>query len=342
MFSDLPDPFSEALTSTLHPDVIDLGMKYATGKIRGGNNRCRAMLKVFLTVLDDYYPDPTTVTDYRSHLDHDVLKPSFTFWTTKCRPHSVSMGNAFTFVKTAVASLGRDLPLEEAKEILKETIARYMQERMEYADRAISHHAMGKIEDGDVILTFGNSEVISVLLTTAKKEKNFYVWVVDARPLWEGEQMLATLRAADIPCGYIQLNAVSYVMQKNVTKVFLGASALMSNGSVYGRAGTSCVAMLANDAHVPVLVCCETYKISNKVQLESITQNELGNPDTLIHGESLMKWRETPSLKLLHLLYDLTPPEFVSGIVTEVGLIPSTSVAVLLREMNPQDAAYKI
>ena len=341
-FSDLPDPFSPALTSTLHPDVIDLGMKYASGAIRGGNSRCRAMLKVFLTVLDDYYPDENVVTDYRAHLDHDVLKPSFTFWTTKCRPHSVSMGNAFTFVKTAVASLGRDLPLEEAKEILKDTIERYMQERMEYADRAISQHAMGKIEDGDVILTFGNSEVISVLLTMAKEKKSFYVWVVDARPLWEGEQMLEKLRAADISCGYIQLNAVSYVMQKNVTKVFLGASALMSNGSVYGRAGTSCVAMLANDKHIPVLVCCETYKISNKVQLESITQNELGNPDALVHGESLKKWRETPNLKLLHLLYDLTPPEFVSGIITEVGIIPSTSVAVLLREMNPQDAAYKI
>ena len=346
---DLPDPFSPALTSTLHPDVIDLGMKYATGAIRGGNSRCRAMLKVFLQVLDDYFPPQAEVTDYRSHFDHSVLKPSFQYWTTRCRPHSVSMGNAFTFLKTAVASLERDLPLDDAKEILKDTIERFIQERMEYADRAISQHALSKIEDGDVIVTFGNSEVISVLLTTASKEKNFYVWVVDARPLWEGEHMLETLRAADIPCGYIQLNAISYVMEKNVTKVFLGASALMSNGSVYGRAGTSCVAMLANDKHIPVLVCCETYKISNKVQLESITQNELGNPDALLvrnngrGGEcSLAKWRETPDLKLLHLLYDLTPPEFVSGIVTEVGIIPSTSVAVLLREMNPQDAAYKI
>ena len=89
-----------------------------------------------------------------------------------------------------------------------------------------------------------------------------------------------------------------------------------------------------------MLVCCESYKISNKVQLESITQNELGDPDALIHGDSLKDWKDIPNLKLLNLLYDVTPPEFVSGIVTEVGIIPPTSIAVLLREMNPQDAAY--
>lgn len=314
-------------------------MQYALGKIRGGNARCRAMLKVYSEVLGDYFP-PDNVQDYKSHFEQLVLKPSFTFWTTRCRPHSVSMGNAFTFLKTAVGSLGRDLPLEEAKEIIQETIERFQLERLDYAERAIAQHALAKIEDGDVILTYGNSEVISVLLTTARERNiNFYVWVVDSRPLWEGKSMLQTLRQADIQCGYIQLNALTYVMQE-VTKVFLGASALMSNGSIYGRVGSAGVALLAKDKHVPVLVCCESYKISNKVQLESFTQNELGNPDALIHGDYLRDWKDIPNLKLLNLLYDVTPPEFVSGIVTEVGIIPPTSVAVLLREMNPQDAAY--
>jgi translation initiation factor eIF-2B subunit delta len=255
------------------------------------------------------------------------------------------MGNAFTFCKIAVASLERDSPWEQAKETLEDTIERYLQERIDFANQVITDYALQKIENGDVILTFGNSHAISVLLTTAKeKGLDFYVWVVDARPLWEGKKLLETLQKADIPCGYIQLNALTFVM-KQVTKVFLGASALMSNGAIYGRVGTACVALLAKDNHIPVLVCCETYKISNKVQLESITQNELGNPDVLVKvprgdGSSLANWKDTSNLKLLNLLYDVTPPDFVSGIVTEVGIIPPTSVAVLLREMNPQDAAY--
>mmetsp|Transcript_10874 Transcript_10874/g.26299 ORF Transcript_10874/g.26299 Transcript_10874/m.26299 type:complete len:479 (-) Transcript_10874:36-1472(-) len=344
-YHELPNPHAPEWTSTLHPAVIELGMQYASGSIRGGQARCRSMLTVFLQVFDDYEP-PKDTSDYRSHLDHMVLKPSFTFWTKKCRQHCVSMGNAFTFCKVAVASLDRDLSWEQAKEILQDTLERYMQERMDIANQAITEHAMTKIANGDVILTFGNSHAIRVLLTTAKKEGlDFYVWVVDSRPLFEGKDMLAALQDAGISCGYIQLNALTFVM-KQITKVFLGASALMSNGAVFGRVGTACVAMLANDSHIPVLVCCETYKISNKVQLESITHNELGNPDALTElpegpaFSCLSDWKETKNLKLLNLMYDVTPPDFVSGIITEVGIIPSTSVAVLLREMNPQDAAY--
>jgi translation initiation factor eIF-2B subunit delta len=255
------------------------------------------------------------------------------------------MGNAFTFLKTAVQSLDRDLPLAEAKEILQETVLRYLQERLEYAGRAIAQHAISKLQmSGDVILTFGHSEVMEVLLTTAHAQgMEFYVWVADSRPLLEGRKLLDTLEKAGIACGYVQLNALTYVMQ-HVTKVFLGASALMSNGSIYGRVGTACVALLAQDHHIPVLVCCETYKISNKVQLESITQNELGNPDALLpptqHTDGNDGGASQPNYKVLNLMYDVTPSEFVSGIVTELGIIPPTSVAVLLREMNPQDAMY--
>jgi translation initiation factor eIF-2B subunit delta len=162
----------------------------------------------------------------------------------------------------------------------------------------------------------------------------------------EGKQPLETLQVADIPSGYIQLNALTFVM-KQVTKVILGASALMSNGAIYyGRVGTACAALLAKDNHIPVLVWCETYKISNKVRLESITQNELGNPAVLMEvpgggDSSLANWKENKNLKLLiNLMYDVTPPDFVIGIITEAGIIPPTSVAVLLREMNPQDAGY--
>eukprot|EP00536_Pseudo-nitzschia_multiseries_P005057 jgi/Psemu1/323720/estExt_fgenesh1_pg.C_910017 len=349
-YKEMPDPYAPEYTETLHPDVIELGLKYASGEIQGDNERCRSMMQVFLQVLKDYVSPTTTDSgksknandeDFRHHFDHQVLKPSFQFWTVKCRPHSVSMGNAFTFLKTAVASLDRDVSLEDAKDELEDTIERYLQERLEYADRAIAQHALSKIHDGDILLTFGHTEAIDVLLRTAHEEKiDFYVWVVDARPGAEGKKLLQSLREVGIPCGYIRLNALTYVMQQ-VTKVFVGASALLVNGSIYGKIGTACVALLAKSHHVPVLVCCETYKISNKVQLESITQNELGNPNDLLllaansnKENSTSKSSRQANLKAANLLYDVTPDTFVSGIITELGIIPPTSVAVLLREMN--------
>ena len=52
----------------------------------------------------------------------------------------------------------------------------------------------------------------------------------------------------------------------------------------------------------PVLVCCETYKFHERVQLDSITQNELGNPDDLVSVPlkpeitPLKDWRAQPHL----------------------------------------------
>lgn len=317
----------------LHPYVLALGEQYAKGVVRGGNGRCKAMLRVFQQVVRDYEP-PKDCRDVRHNLDHDVLKPSFQYWTLRCRPHSVSMGNAFTFLKIAVMSLDRDpTKLEESKQTLMDTMEEYIQQRITFADTAISKHSSTKIVNGDVILTYANSDVISHLLTEAASNNNikFTVIVVDSKPLLEGKKLVQKLTKAGIQCSYVLLNALSYVLGE-VTKVFLGASALMSDGSVLSRVGTACIALMARSKHIPVLVCCETYKISNRVQLESITGNELGNP---LHFSSSEE--KVDNLSLINPLYDLTPSKFVSGIVTEMGILPPTSVAVLLREMNPQD-----
>ena len=317
----------------LHPAILETGRIFATDTLLGGNARCRLMLRSLSKAIDDYVPTPTDNGDLRHHLLNQVLKPSFTYWTSECRPHSVSMGNAFTFCKSAVAALDRDnTSLEECKSILRENMEAYIQERIDYADLAIAHVACDKIVNGDVILTYANSEVIRVVLKEAHKTKKFRVIVVDAKPLLEGKALLRDLREAGLECTYILMNALSFVM-KDVTKILLGAEALLSDGSVYARVGTACVALSANK-DIPVLCCAETYKISNRVQLEAITNNELGNPQLVVEGSPLKD-----NLRVINLLYDLTPANMISGIVTEMGILPPTSVAVLLREMgNPQDA----
>lgn len=339
-------------SSPLHQAVIALGYKYATGEIRGGNARCRRMLACFEIVLNDFEPpskDPSV--DFRHVVDQQILKASFQFWTEQCRPHSVSMGNAFTVLKAAVASLDRRLSYEEMRSIVLDAIQAYCRERIEYADRAIADLACQKLFSSgasewnpEVILTYGYSEVVDMTLRQAAVagKTNFRVIVVDCQPLLEGRRLLTQLRDAGIECTYVLLSALTYVLQ-DVDKVLLGASALMSDGSIWGRAGTGCVALAAHAQHIPVLVCSETHKISPRVQLESLTTNELGSPfeqatelsnENQIADEGRAEGKLPPNLKHLNLLYDLTPAAFVSGIVTELGIIPPTSVAVLLRELN--------
>lgn len=143
-------------------------------------------------------------------------------------------------------------------------------------------------------------------------------------------------------------------MMKEVTKVFVGAYTMMANGNLLSRVGTALTAMMAHSYHVPFIVCCETYKFTERVQLESISFNELGDPEELLKDlESqedelleegtkkqisvLKKWKELPNLTLLNLIYDLTPTEFITMVITEVGMVPPTSVQVIIREFSDKD-----
>ena len=47
-----------------------------------------------------------------------------------------------------------------------------------------------------------------------------------------------------------------------MTKVLLGAAAVMSNGTVVSRVGSAAVAMAAHAWGCPVIICCETHKFA--------------------------------------------------------------------------------
>jgi translation initiation factor eIF-2B subunit delta len=64
-----------------------------------------------------------------------------------------------------------------------------------------------------------------------------------------GKHLLRRLLAAGIDCSYHLLSSV-YVALSSVTKVIMGAHALLNNGAVYSRVGTALVAMAASDKQV--------------------------------------------------------------------------------------------
>jgi translation initiation factor eIF-2B subunit delta len=343
-----------ATKGEMHPAILALGLKFAEGKIVGGNARTVAMLTAFQQVIADY----TTPPDKMLSRDLDKsLKPLIQY-LIDCRPHCVGMGNAIRRLRNVIGTLSPELSEAEAKREILDEIDEYIQSRILLAMTAVAKIAQSKLMDGDVVLTYARSNVVEMILKETleqRKHINLRVIVVDSRPHYEGKRMVKTLADMGIQATYIQINALSYIM-RDVTKVLLGASAFMSNGTAVGRVGTALVAMCAREANVPVLFCCETYKFSDRVQLDAITHNELRDPDDLIssfatekshfaHGRGphvLSDWRDIAQLKLLNLVYDVTPIEYVSMVVTELGMIPPTSIPAILREYSKDGVADPI
>ena len=158
-----------------------------------------------------------------------------------------------------------------------------------------------------------------------------------------GKALLRSLTTASIPCTYLLLPSLPSVLP-HTTTLFVGAHSLHANGAVFSRAGTAMVAMMAKSRNIPVVVCCETYKFAEGIRWDGVSKNELGEhlPRTMLRGllrHVCVCTAPTPfptsdsnpyprsNLSILSPLYDLTPPSCITAVVTEVGIIPPSSIS---------------
>ncbi|KAJ2722180.1 hypothetical protein GGI07_003456, partial [Coemansia sp. Benny D115] len=435
----------------IHPEIKKVGLRMGAMEITGSNARTESVLAAFAQVISDYVSPPLTEV-YRNLTQYVSTQISF---LVHQRPMCIGMGNAIRWLKLEISKIPVEMKDEEAKRYLIKLIGEYVQERITVAGDFIAEAGAQKIQDGDVVLTYGSSSTVQRLLQTAHKMgRRFRVIVIDSRPQSEGLGLVRKLVEddfADLSIGadsadsasaledhsargkgrgrngmdmgitYAPITSLSFLMRE-ASKVFLGAEAFFANGTMLSRSGTAMVALAAHSYHVPVIVACETYKFSERIQIDAVVNNELGLPDTLMYkpgvpdaqpvgpqsdqslsymeysayardrysarprwnnrntlAESLSKdsasnsaakgkgkggraaapvasvmtpemiaaaqlkkncplsdWRTTNNLRLLNLTQDLTPPEFVTVIITEVGMIPTTSIPVVLREYKNQ------
>ncbi|GME84105.1 unnamed protein product [Ambrosiozyma monospora] len=302
------------------------------------------------------------------------------------------MGNAIRWLKQKISQIPIEMSDDDAKVQLNEDIDLFIQEKILYSGKVITQFASGHIQNNSKILTYGHSEVLKKLFKycAIEENKSFEIYIVDSKPLFEGKKLAKELSSVkNIKCHYNLITSLSSVLERSsIDFCFLGANSMLSNGRLYSRVGTALVAMSSKNKNIPVLVCCESIKFSDKVQLDSVTLNELGDADDMINTkpfnktgfnlqqylnkleakkleeqnstggkkgqqqqqqskkekddkllqssqkneETLSNWKDYPSLNILNVLYDLTPPEYIQKIITEVGALPPSSVPVILRE----------
>ncbi|EEH40505.2 translation initiation factor eif-2b delta subunit [Paracoccidioides lutzii Pb01] len=270
----------------IHQAILALGLQLKDYVVCGSSARCVAMLLAFKRVIESYTtPIGTSLARHlTTHLSHQIS------YLSSCRPLSISQGNAIRTIKLAISAVDPSCPESKAKETLCDFIDAFIREKITVADQVIANSAAQKVNDGDVILCYGGSNIVQQTLLTAHSQgKKFRVSIIDSRPLFEGKKLARTLANAGLQVQYSLVHAVSHAV-KDATKVFLGAHSMTSNGRLFSRVGTAIVAMTAKERaggiNIPVIVCCETVKFTDRVALDSIVLNELADADELAASES--------------------------------------------------------
>ena len=232
-----------------------------------------------------------------------------------------SMGNAIRWLKLQVSKIDPDVPDFEAKKLLCASIDAFIQERIEVADVVITEKAADCIQDKMTVLVYGrNSLVEAALLLAQSKGKKFNVIIIDDPLDQKGQGLAKKLIEKGIRVTYSgDFGALqSHVELTDI--IFFGAEGMFRNGALYGHAGTCDIAIAANDHGKRVYTLCETINITDRVSTDSLTYNEI-HPDFC-------------SGKSFRLLYDTTPSDYLSIVVTEISSAQPTSVSYLLRKLE--------
>ncbi|RYO82649.1 hypothetical protein DL766_001087 [Monosporascus sp. MC13-8B] len=303
----------------VHPAVLALGQQMATFAVDESIARLKATLLAFKKVISSYTTPPGNTL--ARHLTPHVLNPQIDYLIA-CRPMSFSMGNAIRWLKLQVSKIDPDVVEHDAKKELCDSIDNFIQERINIANLVITQRAALRIEEGDVVLTFGwNSSVERAIIHAYTKiGRKFSVIIIDEPYDRRGQILAKSLAAEGIKVTYCGDFGGLRTHVHQATTVILGAESMFNNGSMYARCGSCDVAVLAKQLGKQVYVLCETINITERVATDSLTYNEI-DP-------------ERSSAASFRLLYDNTPDKYLSLIITELGSVQPTSVPDLLRKLE--------
>lgn len=243
------------------------------------------------------------------------------------RPTAVSLPNAVRFVLAALREGFSSV--EEARS----AVEKRCEQLATYIDRAVERIAeigSGVLRSGDVVLTHCNSvAAVSVLVRAHRKGKEVRVYATETRPRFQGLVTYRMLSEAGVDVTLIPDSAVRSVIRE-VDKVVVGADAVAANGAVVNKIGTSLIALAAKERGADFYVAAETYKFSPHTVVGELVVIEERSPLEVV-DESFI--RAHPRLAVRNPSFDVTAPEYITAIITEVGLIPPTAAAIVLEEV---------
>lgn len=165
--------------------------------------------------------------------------------------------------------------------------------------------------------------------------------MVDTSPCFPGRDILQRLSTYGVQCKYTLLSGVPALLHQ-ATKVFIDASYVLGNGGVVAPTGASMLAYMASQQRVPVIVFSETYKFTQRVNLDQIKNNQTLEPilrNPLVDQGERDALVQKRNLKLCCLKYDYTPIECVQMIMCEIGRVSPVSVPVIVSEFNEEKKA---
>ncbi|MDD4244598.1 MAG: S-methyl-5-thioribose-1-phosphate isomerase [Candidatus Methanomethylophilaceae archaeon] len=203
---------------------------------------------------------------------------------------------------------------------------------------AIGRHGEPLIKEGAKVMTHCNAGALATVdVGTAlapiraahEGGKHFFVYVSETRPRLQGMQLTSwELLQEDIDHAIIPDGASGHFLRDGVDLVILGADRIAANGDFANKIGTFEKAVLAKELGVPFYVAApiSTFDFSTRrgedIKIEYRPQDEI----TMVSGIRIAP----EGAKALNPSFDMTPAKYVTGFITEMGILKPNEIRKVL------------
>ena len=258
----------------------------------------------------------------KKELIEDLEKARKTLFVT--RPTAVNLKWGLEKIMK-VANEGNNI--SEIKESIVQT-AKKMAEDDVQTNMAMGKYGSELFNDNDTIMTHCNAGALAtvaygtalgVIRAVKDSGKNIKVIATETRPVQQGSRLTAfELKHDNIDVSLIPDTAVGYSMAQGlVNKVIVGADRILRTGHVYNKIGTYQVATMAKQHGIPFYVAAplSTFDLQSNPD-DVIIEQRNGSEVTRI-GD---KKTAPDGINVINPAFDMTPPELISGIITENGI----------------------
>jgi methylthioribose-1-phosphate isomerase len=210
----------------------------------------------------------------------------------------------------------------------------------------IGEYGSRLLDDGCNILTHCNAgwlafvdfgTALSPIYLSHDRGKKLFVYVDETRPRGQGARLTAwELNNAGIPHAIIPDNAGAHFMSLGkIDLVITGADRIAVNGDTANKIGTLEKAILANEYKIPFYIAAPTSTIDpdcssgEKIKIEQRDQDEVLFQEGPDNNGRMYRIRVTsPGSRALNPAFDITPAKYITGIITEKGIIDPTETNI--------------
>jgi methylthioribose-1-phosphate isomerase len=241
------------------------------------------------------------------------------------RPTAV---NLFWALERVMEKAKRAKTVEDAKKAVLDEALKMSEEDVE-ANRHMGANGAKMFRDGDVVLTHCNAgslatvaygTALGVIRAARESGKRLSVIATETRPVMQGSRLTAfELQHDGIDVSLIPDTAVGHMMAKSAIKrVIVGADRVLRSGHVFNKIGTYQVAILARRHRVPFYVAAPLSTFDFESSPEEVMIEERSVDEVVKVG----KKRIAPKgVRIFNPAFDMTPPELITGIITEKGVL---------------------